>query len=460
MKKLIYVFLAIILIGLLHVTACQKSEQANRTYLPLTTLPAEEAQQAADDIVFTPGGDAYRANVHQQGVANPWPPVEMTTIHLGSASDSIQVLYRDHIVTGAGETRNNILYINRGKGFSDGGVSSIRLYSEGTPNGISLSQAGGGGLIGQLVTILVVEIQPDIEPGLYPLKIGLEIKGRDYGTIPCDIEVFGPTEGISANVSTYRSDNSFLTVDLPDGWAAAEGPEYLARPYSGEVAFNNWGGKGFWAHEVRSGNSAQYGPGTVMSQVPDGGAYVALVEIGGPPRISDEEAPPEYVRDSLGGLFQPHDWRQDSVIEAQFFQFYKWGRDFQLEVACRPDASDETVAELNFLLESWVFDSVPVGDIEWAGIQARKVIPEIVEPLKFSNRSGGRSEDDVERYTVAELSGDTVNFKFIYRWDVPPSSQMLSYPYYCPDGTCHWWEIEVLPNGIAVLMREGGAKLP
>jgi hypothetical protein len=264
-------------------------------------------------------------------------------------------------------------------------------------------------------------------------------------------------ESVSTGPGTFRSDDFYLKVDLPTRWAAAEGPEYLAHPFEGQVAFNIWGEGGFWAREVRTGSSSTYGPQTVMSQIPEGGAYVALVRIWGPPRPDDYD-PTEYNLDDLSELCQPHDWRQDSATDAQFIQFYKWGRDLRLEIACHPGASDETVDELNNLLASWRFDAVPAGDVEWAGIQARQILPEEVEPLKFSNQPGRRGGGNVDRVTQTEVSGDTVHIRFMYRWDNPSPGRDSFYE--CPDDSCHWWEIDVLPTGEAVLVDEGGAKLP
>ncbi len=272
-------------------------------------------------------------------------------------------------------------------------------------------------------------------------------------------------ESVSVGPGVFRSDEFYLQVDLPTGWAAAEGPEYLAHPFEGQIAFNSWGEEGFWAHEVRTehpdGTSYSYGSQDVMSQIPEGGAYVVLVRIWGPGRVPGYN-PPEYTLDDLSDLYQAHDWRQDVTPDTQFgqFTFYKWGRDLRLEVYCHPDATDETVAELNNLLASWRFDSVPTGDIEWAGIQARQLLPEEVEPLKFSNRAGSRGDNGIERMTETEVRGDTVRFRFMYRWDVPPPPRTIGAPYDCPDDCCHWWEIDVLPTGEAVLIDEGGARLP
>jgi hypothetical protein len=72
-------------------------------------MPTAEGQ--ADDVVSTPGGLAYRANIHEQGVKNPWPPIESTEVVLGGPPDVTRVSYRDHIETKAGQTRNNIFCI-------------------------------------------------------------------------------------------------------------------------------------------------------------------------------------------------------------------------------------------------------------------------------------------------------------------------------------------------------------
>jgi hypothetical protein len=442
MKKLWFITTAILLISLLPVTACGTDAAENHTPIPTIDTDLQKSEQeASDDIIFTPGGSAYRANVHQQGVENPWPPIETVVTQMESDEDMINVRYRNRIVTEAGQTRNNILYVNKVDGsFADSGMMIMKVYSTQTPSGLELFQASGGGLIGQLVAVLLIEITPDVTPGEYSFEIGIEIEGKDYGMIPCTIEVVEDTNPEESSV--YHSEEGDLTVGLPDGWAAVEGPEYLARPFEGQVSFNSWGDNDFWASEVRSGNSFTYSPETVISQIPEGEAYVALVRIWGPPSPDDYD-PPEYTLDDLNGLCQPHDWRQDSA-GAQFFQFYKWGRDLRLEIACHPDASDETVAALNDLLASWRFDAVPVGDIEWMGIRARKLLPEEVEPLKFSNRASRRGDEGIVRTTEVAAGDNVVTFRFVYEWD----------------SSSHWWSVQVSHDGDAFLTGEGGEPLP
>jgi hypothetical protein len=65
-----------------------------RTYLPIQELLPAMGEEASDDIMPTPGGGTYRANVHQQGVDNPWPSIESTDVVLDSGSDTLNVSYR------------------------------------------------------------------------------------------------------------------------------------------------------------------------------------------------------------------------------------------------------------------------------------------------------------------------------------------------------------------------------
>ncbi len=163
-----------------------------RTYLTIEELPPAMGEEAPDDIVPTPGGGTYRANVHQQGVENPWPPIESVDVILGSGTDALNISYRDYIETEAGQIRNNIIRIVKEDGLFD---SELTLYSTDISAGLELADGGRGvGLPGTLGAILVIEIAPDVSPGEYPLEIGLVINGKDYGTIPCTIEVIEDTQ--------------------------------------------------------------------------------------------------------------------------------------------------------------------------------------------------------------------------------------------------------------------------
>ncbi len=189
MKKLLSILAMSFAVALLMITACQPEGGETHTPIPTRDSLPTVGEEAPDDIVPTPGGDAYRANVHEQGVENPWPPIETIGVELGSGSNTIYVGYRDHIVTKAGETRNNIIHIGK-----EGGLfgSQLTLYSVAVPVGIGLTDGGRGvGLPGTTGAVLVIEVAPDVAPGQYILEIGLEINGKDYDTIPCMIEVVG-----------------------------------------------------------------------------------------------------------------------------------------------------------------------------------------------------------------------------------------------------------------------------
>jgi len=146
-----------------------------------------ETEEAADDIVAAPGGIAYRGNVHELGKENPWPYIQSTSMTLSSWFSEINVRYRNHIETGAGETRNSIFGVSRRGGGLDEKI--LKLYAVHIPPGIELTQYMSGGMIGTLGAVLIIEISTDVTPGQYTFEIGLEINGRDYGTVPCTIEV-------------------------------------------------------------------------------------------------------------------------------------------------------------------------------------------------------------------------------------------------------------------------------
>lgn len=186
MNKLLRIIAIALFFVLLTVTACQTGGGETHTPIPSIFLFPAMGEEAPDDIVFTPGGVAYRANVHQQGVENPWPSIKHTEVVLGNGSEAVNVTYRDYIETRAGEARNNIIRIFREGGFWD---SKLDLYSDDIPAGIRVTNSGGGGRPGMLATVLVIEVSLDVAPGQYTFEIGLEINGKDYGTVPCTVKV-------------------------------------------------------------------------------------------------------------------------------------------------------------------------------------------------------------------------------------------------------------------------------
>lgn len=156
----------------------------------------------------------------------------------------------------------------------------------------------------------------------------------------------------------FRSEANHLEVTVPDGWAAYEGQEYIANPFTGVVAFNSWGEQGFWAPEVVTQQSDEvttysYGVEDVLPQIPQDGVYIVLVwQSGGPP--PEEGSFVEYVENDLSGLWRPLDCRRSG---GRYLDFYKFERILRLEIYCGPQASDTTVEAANSLLSSWRFDN-------------------------------------------------------------------------------------------------------
>ena len=187
MKKLMLIIVAVMLIGILSAAACKTDGGETRTPIPVKdigTLWAE--QEAADDIMTVPGGGpAYRANVQQQGVENPWTPIEVSEATLSSGSEEATIYYRTLIETAAGENRNNVIKVV----IPNKGVDSLSLYAIGVPAGVTLIDGMQWGGPGSRVSVVVIEIARDVAPGAYTFEIGIEIKGEDYGTIPCTIKV-------------------------------------------------------------------------------------------------------------------------------------------------------------------------------------------------------------------------------------------------------------------------------
>lgn len=171
--------------GLFGVSA---GKDAIRQPILFQEMPHVQGEEAADDIVPAPGmGPAYRANVHQAGVENPWPPIETTKVTIASSfeADTVYVRYRDYIETGVGESRNNAIFISMG----NRAVGNPNLYTVNLPAGIEVTEGTRWHGPGPVSALLVMDISPDVRPRQYDFGIGIEIDGKSYGIIPCTIEV-------------------------------------------------------------------------------------------------------------------------------------------------------------------------------------------------------------------------------------------------------------------------------
>ncbi len=266
----------------------------------------------------------------------------------------------------------------------------------------------------------------------------------------------------TSSPASFRSVFAHLVAPLPPGWAAAEGPESLAGSLTGLVAFNSWGQAGFWAPEITSGNSSEYSVSTVLKQMPAGGAYIVLVEQSGGPAPIPEFYGPEYQPTDLSGLWGGKDCRSAAGGPKEQ-AFNKWGRSLYLEVYCQPNASDATVAAVNQLLAGWRFDRVPAGDVGWAVVTARGLLPKAVEPNKFpiiADRLVGngpeqtiQSDDNVQRITQVQAKDESLVVTFTYRWGNPLRADTTA-------GNSHSWQYEARPDGVVVMTGDSGDPLP
>jgi len=207
MKRLDIVLAVILSVMMLIAVSCTKTaspsalstiSQSPATNTP-TSIPPMDATPgtpgaANDDIVYPPGGFTYRSNVHQQGQPD-WPPVPQNEITLATTSSTIDIQYREYIETKAGETRNNIIFLNGRSAPDILDPLQINYVAVGLPDGISIQkdQQMYGGIGGQdkksARIVLKIFIASQVKPGEYPFSIHLEYDGKEIGSIPCTVKV-------------------------------------------------------------------------------------------------------------------------------------------------------------------------------------------------------------------------------------------------------------------------------
>lgn len=194
-KRIILNVFALLSIVALATVGCSNTSVEKMPVIPalmpvpeLTDPLPTNGTEAPDDIVITPGGNAYRANVHEQGVPDQWPPVNTVEIKMSNRWDTIYVRYRTNIETKRGEFRNNLINIRKENGSFLSDFASIRLSTSG-PSEIKYLQATASCLPGTIATVLNIEIPQGIKPGLYYINVGVEIDGLPYGSLPLTLEL-------------------------------------------------------------------------------------------------------------------------------------------------------------------------------------------------------------------------------------------------------------------------------
>ncbi len=130
-------FASLALIG-----ACQPKQVSETT--TTTGTPPTTVVLASDDIVNTPAGPAYRGNVNQQGVKNPFLPVQTTVVPFPGPEDL------------------------------PSGFEALPVQTAVSP----MTKA-----------VMEIHISSAIQPGKYSFQIRTKIDGQDYGDVLCTVDV-------------------------------------------------------------------------------------------------------------------------------------------------------------------------------------------------------------------------------------------------------------------------------
>lgn len=155
-------------------------------YLPLTI----EVAGAADDILFTPGGAAYRANVHGPDTEE-WPPVAEQTVSLGD--QEIQLDYRDYVELGVGDCKGILFTLHTaGTGLEGKDVS----YTVGLLNGDTITSLPEPLAIAEMwsyddpphqsspLTVMMLEVDCRMDHA-EEFELGVQLEAEGIGVIGC-----------------------------------------------------------------------------------------------------------------------------------------------------------------------------------------------------------------------------------------------------------------------------------
>jgi hypothetical protein len=178
-----HITILVTLLLLLSLVSC-----GGKTPLPTGSLPTHPAQ-AADDIIPTPGGGSYRANVTEAGQKNPFEPVQVGMNTWTVGKETVAVFYRSDILAKAGESHTDMI-VFMGNGALDREKNKLVLYADSIPKSITVTDAAYPvGAMGTLGTVAVITADPGVKPGDYTVTIGIMVDGKDYGSVPCRVTV-------------------------------------------------------------------------------------------------------------------------------------------------------------------------------------------------------------------------------------------------------------------------------
>jgi hypothetical protein len=190
MKSIITLFTVCAVASILFVAGCSSTATTSMIASTLTATSTSTSTQQGDDIMITPGGYAYRANINQQGQTNPFTPIQTADIVLSGG----HVTYRADIQTVPGTIRNNIVDVY-GVLSSQSTQSTLQLAVTLSVNsfpagsGITVNIGDQGSRPGNTETVLNIVISPQTAAGDYQFNIGIVVDGLNWGTVPCTLHV-------------------------------------------------------------------------------------------------------------------------------------------------------------------------------------------------------------------------------------------------------------------------------
>jgi hypothetical protein len=193
-KRRLLPVLAVVFVLVVAICSCHKAPVSGTPVIadPFAIEPwLTHGPEAPDDIVRNNTSLTYRANIRQDSITT-WPPIEIANTMLTSGPETISINYRESITTWAGETRNILFDVTPENALQEShnwNEDALRLSIIGAPPEMYCRQQGFFAHLGILNTVLVIKIPENVKPGWYDFSIAVEFEGKDYGKLPCTVEV-------------------------------------------------------------------------------------------------------------------------------------------------------------------------------------------------------------------------------------------------------------------------------
>jgi hypothetical protein len=205
-----------------------------------------------------------------------------------------------------------------------------------------------------------------------------------------------------ADIVTHRDAGRHFSFEYPAEWKInTEGG--IAQHYKRVlVAVNSMGKESFYVREQQTSSTTfELNAGVIAGLIPPGSAYLEVSWWEGPfgslSGISANIDNDMGSRD-LSGLLKN---AREDANGWRTLSFMKWGKSWEIAAYLTPPVKADVRQAMERVLASFRFDAVPVGDSEWAVMQAYKLLPEEANPSMFALR-GSRGNQSVNTRRVAD----------------------------------------------------------